>query len=61
MGQEDQLSALGLVLNASVLWQTLYMDQAVQALRNQGKETRTEEISWRSPLVHSNLNVLGHY
>ena len=29
-GQEDQLGALGLVLNASVLWQTLYMDRALQ-------------------------------
>jgi TnpA family transposase len=28
-GQEDQLSALGLVLNAVVLWNTRYMDLAL--------------------------------
>lgn len=27
-GQEDQLSALGLVVNAIVLWNTIYMDRA---------------------------------
>lgn len=60
-GQEDQLSALGFVLNASVLWQTLYMDQAVQALRNSGRELRPEDEARLSPLLHSNLNVLGSY
>ncbi len=60
-GQEDQLSALGLVLNASVLWQTLYMDQAVETLRNQGRVITSEDIARLSPLVHSNLNVLGSY
>lgn len=32
-GQEDQLGALGLVLNAVVLWNTRYIDAAVRALR----------------------------
>jgi len=31
-GQEDQLSALGLVLNAVVLWNTRYIDAAVNRL-----------------------------
>ncbi|GHA54281.1 hypothetical protein GCM10010372_63060 [Streptomyces tauricus] len=30
-GQEDQLAALGLVLNAVVLWDTHYLDAAVTA------------------------------
>lgn len=60
-GQEDQLGALGLVLNASVLWQTLYMDQAVETLRSQGRVITSEDIARLSPLVHSNLNVLGSY
>ncbi len=33
-GQEDQLGALGLVLNAIVLWNTRYMDAAIAAPRN---------------------------
>ena len=60
-GQEDQLGALGLVLNVSVLWQTLYMDRALQILRNQGREPRSEDVARLSPLVHSNINVLGRY
>jgi len=35
-GQEDQLGALGLVLNAVVLWNTLYIQQVFDALEAQG-------------------------
>jgi len=38
-GQEDQLAALGLVLNAVILW-TRYMDVAVAQMRAQGLEVR---------------------
>jgi TnpA family transposase len=31
-GQEDQLGALGLVLNVIVLWNTIYMDAALSQL-----------------------------
>ena len=32
-GQEDQLSALGLVVNIIVLWNTIYIDAALDQLR----------------------------
>src|ERR1700682_2096905 len=32
-GQEDQLGALGLVVNAIILWNTIYMDAALAELR----------------------------
>ena len=35
-GQEDQLGALGLVLNVIVLWNTIYMDAALTQLRAEG-------------------------
>jgi TnpA family transposase len=35
-GQEDQLSALGLVVNVIVLWNTIYMDAALSQLRLEG-------------------------
>lgn len=35
-GQEDQLAALGLVLNAVVLWNTRYLDAIVEHLRGSG-------------------------
>ncbi|HDV1802359.1 TPA: Tn3 family transposase, partial [Escherichia coli] len=36
-GQEDQLGALGLVTNAVVLWNTLYMQEALSHLRSTGE------------------------
>nr|WOL90872.1 hypothetical protein PPEDELGO_00073 [Serratia marcescens]WOL90987.1 hypothetical protein CBNHEBFE_00073 [Serratia marcescens] len=36
-GQEDQLGALGLVTNAVVLWNTLYMQEALSHLRSAGE------------------------
>ena len=35
-GQEDQLGALGLVVNAIVLWNTFYMEAALQQVRAEG-------------------------
>jgi len=53
-GMEDQLGALGLVLNAIVLWTTRYIDAAVAALRAEGHEIRDEDIARLSPLKHRN-------
>lgn len=57
----DQLGALGLVLNAIVLWTTKYIDAVVAQLRAEGHEPRDEDIARLSPLKHANLNVLGRY
>ncbi len=59
-GREDQLGALGLVLNAVVLWTTKYI-AAVAQLRAEGHEIRDEDIARLSPLKHRNLNLLGRY
>ncbi len=58
---EDQLGALGLVLNAIVLWMTKYIDAAVAQLQAEGHEIREEDIARLSPLKHRNLNLLGRY
>ncbi|MEV7709783.1 Tn3 family transposase [Streptomyces sp. NPDC088270] len=60
-GMEDQLGALGLVLNAIVLWTTRYIDAAVARIRAEGHETRDEDIARLSRLKHRNLNLLGRY
>ena len=60
-GQEDQLGALGLVTNAVVLWNTIYMQAALDHIRQQSMEIREEDEARLSPLVHGHLNVLGHY
>ena len=60
-GQEDQLGALGLVVNVVVLWNTLYMDAALAHLRRQDVETNPEDVARLSPLGHENINFLGRY
>ncbi len=60
-GQEDQLGALGLVLNAIVLWNTRYMNAALEHLRSQGFEVRDEDVKRLSPLVFAHINLLGRY
>jgi TnpA family transposase len=60
-GQEDQLGALGLVTNAVVLWNTIYMQKALDHMRQQSMEIRDEDEARLSPLVRGHINVLGHY
>ncbi len=60
-GQEDSLGALGLVLNAVVLWNTRYTDAALAALRAQGYPVREADAARLSPLVDAHLNVHGRY
>ena len=60
-GQEDQLSALGLVVNVLVLWNTYYMDAALNHLRSEGVEVREEDVARLSPLGHAHFNLLGRY
>ena len=60
-GQEDQLGALGLVVNAICLFNSLYLDEAVRRLRAGGEEVQDEDLARVSPLSHSHINVLGRY
>jgi len=60
-GQENQLTALGLVVNAIIVWNTLYLERALDALRAAGHTVRDEDVARLSPLVHEHVNVLGRY
>ena len=60
-GQEDQLGALGLIVNALILWTTRYMDAALNHLRATGAEVRKEDLARLSPLSHKHFNMLGRY
>jgi hypothetical protein len=51
-GQEDQLGALGLVVNIIVLWNTIYIDAALTQLRQEGYPIRDEDVARLSPFVH---------
>ena len=60
-GQEEQLSALGLVVNVLVLWNTYYMNTALNHLRTQGTPVKAEDVGRLSPLAYSHINMLGRY
>ena len=60
-GQEDQLGALGLVVNAIVLWNTRYMDAVLSKLQADGDAIADADVRRLSPLVHKHLNFLGRY
>lgn len=58
---EDQIGALGLVLNAMVLFNTRFADAAITRLRADGFDVRDEDVARISPFVRHHINVLGRY
>jgi hypothetical protein len=60
-GQEDQLGSLGLVVNVIVLWNTIYMDAALNQLRAENFDVRDEDVARLSPLGFDHINMLGRY
>jgi TnpA family transposase len=60
-GQEDQLGALGLVLNCVTLWNTAYLDRALTELRAQGYPVLDEDVARLSAYPRKHINVHGHY
>ncbi len=60
-GQEDQLAALGLVLNIVILWNTRYTQRALDARRAAGGEVLPEDVARLSPLGLDHLTILGRY
>jgi TnpA family transposase len=60
-GQEDQLGALGFALNALVLWNAQYLDDAIAQLRATGHQITDEDLQRLSPLQHEHIKMLGHF
>lgn len=60
-GQEDQLGALGFALNALVLWNAQYMDDAIAYLRATCHEITDEDLKRLSPLQHKHIKMLGNF
>lgn len=53
------IGALGLVLNALVLFTTRYMDDAANQLRADGFDVRDEDVARLSPFVRHHSNMAG--
>jgi hypothetical protein len=52
---------MGLVLNIIVLWNTMYMEQALKQLRREGFPVREADIARLSPLGYPHINMEGRY
>lgn len=60
-GQEDQLNALGLVSNIIILWNTIYMEAALEAIQKAGCVVNESDKKRLSPLGHKHITILGQY
>ncbi len=60
-GQEDQLGALGLVVNAIALFNTRYMDRAIGHVREGDKTIDDHDLERLSPLVREHIELHGRY
>jgi TnpA family transposase len=61
LGQQEQLGALGLVLNAIAHWNAIYIQAALARLRHQGSTVDDADVARLSPLVWRHINFLGRY
>ena len=57
--QEDQLVALGLPVNVVVLWNTIYMDAALNQLRAEGFHVRDEDAARLSSFGSEHSDMLA--
>jgi TnpA family transposase len=60
-GMEDQLGALGLVINCITLWNTVYLDAIIDRLRADGFPVLDADVARLSPYMYAHVNVHGHY
>ncbi|MFH8342687.1 Tn3 family transposase [Streptomyces sp. AM6-12] len=58
---KTKLGALGLALNAVVLFNSLYIDAAVKQLAADGFPVTDELLTRLSPLQYDHVNFLGRY
>jgi TnpA family transposase len=60
-GMENQLGALGLVVNIVALWNTLYTQAALSLIEAMGDDVLEEDVARLSPLKWRHIRVLGSY
>jgi TnpA family transposase len=59
--QINEASCLNLVVNAVVLWNTVYMQEAIKQLREEGYDIKDDDLKHLGPARHEHINPYGHY
>jgi TnpA family transposase len=57
----NQANCLNLVTNAITVWNTVYMQAAIEHLREQGEAISEEELSHLSPARFEHINIYGKF
>lgn len=60
-GQNNQAGCLNLLTNAVVLWNTVYMQAAIEALRKEGYPVQQADLVYLSPARTAHINRYGKY
>ena len=61
VGQENQLDCLGIMINVIVLWQTVYIQAALDHLAASGYPLDPADVARLTPLGHPTINLDGRY
>ncbi len=61
VGQENQLDSLGIMINVIVLWQTVYIQAALDHLAAKGYPIDPADVARLTPLGHPTINLDGRY
>jgi TnpA family transposase len=59
--QQTQANCLNLATNAIVLWNTVYLQAAVEQLKIEGIEIKDEDLNFISPARFAHINPYGRY
>lgn len=59
--QRYRASGLNLVVAAIILWNTVYLDRAIQALKEHGRKVDDKLLRNLSPLGWEHINLIGDY
>lgn len=59
--QRYRASGLNLVVTAIILWNTVYLERAIQALRDSGQDIDEKLLPHLSPLGWEHINLTGDY
>lgn len=60
-GMEEQLNALGLVTNAIIYWNSVYLEKVFEQMAREVYDCSEEMIRRQSPLIHEHINFVGKY
>jgi hypothetical protein len=59
--QHNQAACLNLVTNAVVAWNTVYMWEAIEQLKKEGRQIEAADVKHLSPARYEHINVFGKY